>query len=204
MTRKISNGDHSTLTHSASGESREPKAILRSRKALREVGHEYASVARATSQPLLLIEAHETSMSKQDAEALLEILAEDCGRTRPKVTWGKRAWARPERNHIQLPQSGHDLNVGTVVHEFAHLVAPEAPRVAGRRRHHDAGFVAALDKLLAASYSLWTTDAFDLEASLRIKARPTLRVFPDGSTKVCLMRGNMEVSFRDDSIDPEE
>lgn len=140
--------------------------VPRSRKALRGAGHEYSCVARTTRDPMLMIEANETSISKGDAEALAELMADDCGRARRKITWGKRAWAKPNENRIHLPEQGCCLNAGIVLHEFAHLVAPESPLVAGRYRHHDAGFVAALDKLLVESSALSRSQDFKLESCL--------------------------------------
>jgi hypothetical protein len=135
--------------------------IFCARTTLRKGGHEYACVCRATRDPRLLLEAKLTKIKEADAAALLELLAEQHGCEAPNVTWGKRGWAKPRRRRIHLPKSP-DLSVGTVVHEFAHLVAPPT---GGPRpfRHHGPTFVENLDRLLVISHPLWQRKKLNLD-----------------------------------------
>ncbi len=134
--------------------------------------YEYACVCCMTSQPRLMLEARETCISEEDAMALLNLLAEHYAFPPPKVTWGsgRRAWARPKEHRIHLSRRRR-LNVGTVLHELAHLMATSTDRTSsGRRRVHTPNFVRALDQLLSVSSSLWMTGKFNYEQTMWVIA----------------------------------
>ena len=123
------------------------------RNALR-IKYEYSCVAATTSRPALMLEACMTGIGNQDAVALLELLAEICGCPTPKVTWGKRAWAKSKEWRIHLPQVG-DMDVETVVHEFAHLLAEIDALEEATHQPHGGRFVMTLDRLLLESWPVW-------------------------------------------------
>ena len=144
--------------------------IRRTREALWNAWHEYACVCCMTSQPKLMLEANETRVSEQDAVALLNLLSEHYACPLPKVTWGRgrRAWARSKEHRIHLPRAGRRLNVGTVLHELAHLMAPPGDPAgpSGRRRVHGPEFAKALDRLLVVSSPAWMNGKFNYEQTM--------------------------------------
>jgi len=145
-----------------------PEETKRVRKAIRNARYEYDCVCRMTSQPRLMLEARETCICEADAIALLELLAEYCGCPAPKVTWGRRAWARRKDWRVHLCRSPVRLHVGVVVHEFAHLVACRDDGERSKRlRHHGPAFAEALDRLLLVSAPVWRTRRFNYERTLR-------------------------------------
>lgn len=125
---------------------------------------EYLCVAQTTTRPALLVEADQTPLDRATALALIELLAEHCAVARPRVTFGKRAWARPSENRLHLRRQG--LNARIVVHEFAHLTAPPV-RKNGRNVNHGPDFVAELDRLVVCSVGLWRSKRFDLLGAVK-------------------------------------
>jgi hypothetical protein len=104
-----------------------------------------------------MLEACMTRIESQDAIALVDLLAEICGRPAPKVTWsrGMRAWAYPRERRIHLPRVTNGLHVEMVVHEFAHPEAEaDAPESAACKPHGGC-FVLTLDRLLLESWPTW-------------------------------------------------
>ena len=136
-------------------------------------GYEYACVCRMTSQPRLRLEAGETPVSEEDAVALLNLLSEHYACPHPKVTWGRgrRSWARPKEHRIHLSRRRR-LNVGTVLHELAHLIAPsrDPGPSGGRWVRHGPEFVKALDGLLVVSAPAWMTGKFNYEQTMWVIA----------------------------------
>jgi hypothetical protein len=140
----------------------------RARKALWNAWHEYACVCCMTSQPRLMLEAHETRVSEEDAVTLLSLLSEHYACPLPEVTWGSggRSWARPKKHRIRLSRNRR-LNAGTVLHELAHLMAPPGdPGPSRRRRVHGPEFVRTLDDLLVVSSPVWMTGEFNCEQTM--------------------------------------
>jgi len=112
---------------------------------------EYECVKGTTHHPDLMARAHSVRIeSRPAAWELLIVLSRACNRPLCNVQWGKRNWARPNKEVLNLRLV--DLTVGTVLHELAHLYAPQERN--GRRRvFHGVEFVATLDLLLV----VWDT-----------------------------------------------
>ena len=135
--------------------------ISQARIALRRGNHEYARVAANVADPVRLLAANETTISPEDAIALNHLLAGEFSITPPTITFGKRAWAMQAYNRIQLPSEPPYLSFGTVLHEFAHIIAKPEPSRPGqvRRVVHGPSFVRALDEVLQVSLPLWCEDS---------------------------------------------
>lgn len=157
--------------------------VRQTREALWITGSEYACVCCMTSQPKLRLEARNTPVSEEDAVALLNLLSEHYACPLPTVTWGKcrRSWARPKERRIHLRRASLGLDVGTVLHELAHLIAPPRdPGPSGRRRVHGPDFVEALDRLLVVSAPVWTTGKFNYEQTMWFIASTHERLKKEG------------------------
>lgn len=86
---------------------------------------EYQSVKDMTQHPKLMQRAFgQVLLLRSEAMALIDKMVELFNEDSPIVRWGERiSWAIPERNEIQLNLK--DLNIEVVLHELAHLWAPE-------------------------------------------------------------------------------
>lgn len=118
---------------------------------------EYQSVKDMTQHPKLMQRAFgQVLLCRSEAMALIGKMVELYCEDPPTVQWGEQSnWAIPEKNRIQLSLT--ELNVETVLHELAHLWAPEEYVKFSEEDddviqpiHHGKKFTRTLDFLLVA------------------------------------------------------
>lgn len=85
---------------------------------------EYQSVKDMTQHPKLMQRAFgQVLLHRSEVSALIDKMVIILPVDSPIIRWGEDNWAIPERNEIQLNLK--DLNIEIVLHELAHLWAPE-------------------------------------------------------------------------------
>lgn len=112
---------------------------------------EFRGVIKNTSFPEIFESTGRFILTrKSDAIRLLQMLAYHCPRIgMPRVTWGKRSWARLSKDRLNLENPDKDtLTVHIVLHEYAHLMAKTKKEHEKRRRFHGPGFRLCLDAIM--------------------------------------------------------
>lgn len=113
---------------------------------------EFRGVRKNTSFPGLFETTGKIILTrKANTIRLLQILAYHCPKIgMPKITWGKRSWAKWRTRHINFENPNElNLTVHIVLHEYAHLMAKSRREEGQKRRQiHGPTFRLCLDAIM--------------------------------------------------------
>lgn len=124
---------------------------------------EYDNVCKYTTQYENLKEAHETSITPERAMEVIEILCKRFNVSFKNGTWkisddvgAGRGWGghryKGSKRIPYLSVSAKDLTLGTILHEFAHVLHRNRWRQIKDRQAHGRAFIDLLDKIVEYYY----------------------------------------------------